>query len=62
MTAKKKSGPGGVPWSVIAAGLHVVGDVVTRASCPRCSSRVVLYVCPSCKRLVRPKRQNPLST
>jgi len=60
--AKKKSGLGRVPWGVVAAGLHVAGDLLSRASCPRCGSQVILYVCLNCKRPVWPKRHNPLAS
>lgn len=62
MAKKKRSGPGGVPWSVVAAGLHIASDFVLKATCPRCGGQVILYYCKNCKRLVWPKRQGPFGS
>ena len=52
----RSTGPGGVPWAVIVPVVHAAVDVVTSASCPSCGTRVVLYVCPSCRKIVWPNR------
>ena len=44
MAKKKRSGPGGVPWSVVAAGLHIASDYVLKATCPRCGGQVCLLL------------------
>lgn len=54
----KGSRPGGVPWAVIVPVVHAVLDIVTSASCPRCGTQVVLYLCPSCRQVVWPSRGN----
>lgn len=59
MAKRKRAGSGGVPKAAVVAGLHVISDLVLRATCPRCGGQVVLYYCKSCKRQVWPKRQNP---
>jgi len=61
MTGRRKTGPNGIHWSVIAAGLHVVSDFALKASCPRCGGQVVLYYCKKCNRPVWPKRNNPFN-
>lgn len=62
MAKKKRSGPGGVPWSVVAAGLHIASDYVLKATCPRCGGQVILYYCKNCNGLVWPKRQSPFGS
>jgi DNA-directed RNA polymerase subunit RPC12/RpoP len=59
---KRQVGLRGVPWKIVLPVAHVIYDIVTTASCPRCGSRVVLYVCPRCKRIVKPNRRGPAST
>lgn len=54
---KKNNGPAGVPWGAVVPVAHVVVDLVSEATCPHCGSQVVLYVCFSCKKLVRPRRR-----
>ena len=50
------NGPGGVPWAVIVPVVHAAFDIVTSASCPSCGTQVVLYVCPTCRKIVWPNR------
>jgi DNA-directed RNA polymerase subunit RPC12/RpoP len=59
---KKQARLHSVPWKIVLPVAHIIYDVATTASCPRCRSRVVLYVCPRCKRFVMPNRQGPVST
>jgi predicted RNA-binding Zn-ribbon protein involved in translation (DUF1610 family) len=56
MASKSNKGPGGVPRPVVASVAHVAFDLATQASCPACGNQVVLYVCFSCKKVVRPQR------
>jgi hypothetical protein len=58
-TSRKSNGLGGVPWGVVIPVVHAAVDLVTRASCPTCGTQVVLYVCPSCKKIVKPNRRGP---
>jgi hypothetical protein len=62
MAKKKRSGPGGVPWSVVAAGLHIASDFALKAACPRYGGQVILYYCKDCNRPVWPKRRNPFGS
>ena len=54
----RRSGLGRVPWAVIVPLVHAAADIITYASCPRCNTRVVLYVCPRCRTLAWPNRGN----
>jgi|GEM_PF-4313271 len=56
--AGKKTGrwPGGVPLSLLVAGVHAVVDLATHASCPTCGGQVILYWCQGCKKVVWPNR------
>ena len=49
-------GPGGVPWAVIVPLAHAVVDLATHATCPTCGNQVVLYVCVTFRKIVRPQR------
>ncbi len=55
----KKKGQRGVPWKIVSPVAHVAYDMASSASCPRCGSRVVLYACPRCRRLVKLNRKGP---
>lgn len=46
-------------WKVALPVAHAIYDIASSASCPRCGGRVVLYVCPRCRRLVKPNRNGP---
>ena len=57
MASKKKSnGLGGIPWAVVVPIVHAIVDIVTKARCPDCGTRVILYICPNCKKPVWPDR------
>jgi DNA-directed RNA polymerase subunit RPC12/RpoP len=57
MSSKSKSShPGGARWTIALPLLHIAFDLVTHAACPNCQQRVVLYVCPNCKKLIWPQR------
>ena len=59
MPSKKTNGPGGVPWAVVIPVVHTAIDLISAASCPRCGSQVVLYVCFNCHKPVQPRRSWP---
>jgi DNA-directed RNA polymerase subunit RPC12/RpoP len=56
----KKKASAAVPWGAVVSVAHAAYDVATQASCPKCGSRVVVYICTGCKKPVKPVRRKKL--